>query len=202
MFHAVANLYAVGLIRSGCYFAVYPRSTPGNRDEAMDEFLRAAACFFHGWFKYDLLVRGRQAVDSSRARSRREYVGFTNQSNTVIVSPEYQGKLGGRTVIVFDDFTTSGMSLDWARTLLLAAGAERVVLVTFGNYGQNHPVKHSLYSPAMTVNPFGLHDYDDSHFACTQHDMLCDEGGRDTTREMFRHQCRMEPYPTPPFAAD
>jgi len=202
MFHAIANLYAEGLLPTGCYFAVYPSSTPGHRDEAMAEFLTAAAKFFHGWLKEDLLVRGRQAVDSSRARSRREHVGFTNQSNTVLVSPDYRGKLGGRTVVVFDDFTTSGMSLDWARTLLLAAGAERVVLMTFGKYGQNHPVRHSLYSPLGVVDPFGLFDYTDGHFNCTQHDMECSEPGRDITREMFRYQCRMEPYPTDPFPAD
>jgi hypothetical protein len=168
----------------------------------MNEFLAAAAKFFHGWLKEDLLVRGRQAVDSSRARSRREHVGFTNQSNTVLVSPDYRGRLRGRTVVVFDDFTTSGMSLDWARTLLLEAGAERVVLMTFGKYGQNHPLRHSLYSPVSAVDPFGLFDYTDGHFTCTQHDMACNEQGRDITREMVRHQCRMEPYPTPPFADD
>ena len=94
------------------------------------------------------------------------------------------------------------MSLDWARTLLLAAGVERAVMVTFGKYGQNHSVKHTLYSPTGAVNPFGLYDYADAHFVCTQHDMSCDDAGRDTTREMFRHQCRMEPYPTPPFAVE
>ena len=39
-----------------------------------------------------------------------------------------------RTVLVFDDFTSTGRTLDWARNLLYAAGASRVVLLTVGKY--------------------------------------------------------------------
>ncbi|MFG3064842.1 hypothetical protein ACGFYM_40840 [Streptomyces sp. NPDC048231] len=40
------------------------------------------------------------------------------QARTVRINPKYRGKLKGKTVIVFDDFTTEGKSIEWARTLL------------------------------------------------------------------------------------
>jgi hypothetical protein len=112
------------------------------------------------------------------------------------VSPEYKGKLGGKTVIVFDDFTTSGMSLDWARTLLLSAGAERVILVTFGKYAKIHPAKHHCYVPqGLQINPFALRQYEHAHFRCLNLDMQSNDPGHAMTVDMFQHWQQKLPYP-------
>ena len=49
--------------------------------------------------------------------------------------------------------------------------------VTFGKFGWNHPVRHSLSVPTVVVDPFGLYNYADAHFACTQYDMSCADAG-------------------------
>jgi hypothetical protein len=53
------------------------------------------------------------------------------------------------------------MSLDWARHLLYPAGADRVILVSFGKYGRNHPLLHDFYTPpaAQPGQPFQLNNY-------------------------------------------
>ena len=49
---------------------------------------------------------------------------------------EYDAKkLKGRVVCVFDDYTTSGNSFEAARSLLLAVGVKRVVMVALGKFG-------------------------------------------------------------------
>ncbi len=199
MMHAIANLCAEGLICSGCRFTVYPGSTPGTTNPTFSQFLGPAAKFFHGWLKEDMLLRAAQAIDSSMARGKGQRVPFSNQTNTVHVNPAYNGSvhLVGKTVIVFDDFTTSGMSLDWARSLLYQAGADRVILVTFGKYGRNHPLMHHYYRPpaARPVQPFALNNYADHEFNCVQLAMTCDDNGRDVTQAMFQHWRSGEPYP-------
>jgi hypothetical protein len=199
MMHAIANLCAEGLICSGCRFAVYPSSTPGNPNPTFTEFLGPASRFFHGWLRENMMHRAAQAIDSSMARHHRQPVTFSNQTNTLHVHPDYNGSvhLVGKRIIVFDDFTTSGMSLEWARILLSAAGADRVVLVTFGKYGRNHPLYHSFYQPPARrpVQPFQLNNYADHEFACTQLPMTCDDAGRQVTQTMFERWRQEQPYP-------
>jgi hypothetical protein len=196
MIHAIANLYAEGLICSGCRFAIYPSSQPGKRKPTFTEFLEPAAKLFHGWLVEDLLVRAAPAPDTSKLRTqgRGNEVKFLIQANTVIVNPDYQGKLDGKTVIVYDDFTTSGMSLDWARTVLRAAGVPRVVLVTFGKYGKNHPLKHCCYVARGRINPYELAKYQDAHFNCISMDTELHDDGRAMTVEMFRLWQQRQPY--------
>jgi hypothetical protein len=158
MFHAISSLYLEGLIPPGAFFAVYPSSQVGQISPTLREFLEPAAKLFHGYFKKDLLIRSKTAPDMSmeRAKARRERrsadLPFSTQTNTVNVNPDYDGKVQGRTIIVFDDFTTTGMSLEWARNLLYAARASRVILLTIGKY----PGPYTLYVPrrAATVKPF------------------------------------------------
>jgi hypothetical protein len=198
MLHAIANLYAEGLICPGCRFVVYPSSTPGNLSPTLAEFLEPAAKTFHGFYKPSLVVRAAQAPDTSVVRAQGGLAHFRDQARTVKVHPENEGKMGGKTVVIFDDFTTSGMSLDWGRTLLSAAGADRVVLVTFGKYAQNHPARHRFHTPrGFAVQPFALHQYEDGHFDCHPLDVQRDLNGRATTSRMFECWSQGQPYPLP-----
>jgi phosphoribosylpyrophosphate synthetase len=163
MIHALSSAYVEGLIRPNAFFTVYPSSAPGRMSDVLLEFLKPASCFFHGYFKRDLLLRAREAQDTSRARARAaregqpDPVDFSTQTNTVHVNVKYRRSLEGRSVVVFDDFTTTGMSLEWARNLLHAAGAREIVLLTIGKY----PKAYTMYTPRARdlITPFTLGDY-------------------------------------------
>jgi hypothetical protein len=163
MLHAMTSLYLEGLIQRNSLFAVYPSSKPGKISPILQEFLKPASKLFHGYFRDDLLVRAVQAVDSSmeKAAARKEgrppNIPDTNQINTVHVNPAYRKTIKGRPVIVFDDFTTTGQSLEWARNLLYAAGAAQVILLTIGKYPRPHVV-HRLNFLAR-ISPFELGRY-------------------------------------------
>ncbi len=171
MLHALSGLYLEGFIRPSSLFAVYPSHTPGRINDNLRGFLDPVSKLFGGYFKEDLLVRAAPAIDTSRERgiARREgrepNVSFADQTNTVHVNPDYAKTIRtkGRTVLVFDDFTTSGRSLDWARSLLLAAGVGRVVLMTVGKYPGPW---HECHMPQSTetIIPFSLTDYDPADF--------------------------------------
>src|SRR5690606_7755849 len=143
-----------------------PGHQAGDSARVLDDWLAPAATMFHGWYKRDLLVRAADAPDTSLLRAQGEQVSPEMQVATVHVNPAYKGRLIGKTVILLDDFTTKGNSLEWGKNLLQAAGAARVVLMTIGKYGRNHPLLHMTFNPkrGAELDPFEVNDqpFDDA----------------------------------------
>lgn len=156
MLHVLSSFYNEGLLARNSYFCVYPSSKVGQVNNQIEEYIRPASSLVHGYYKDDLLVRHREAPDTSlaRVRARREGrtadISILTQSQSVSLGEKYRGKLADRSVIVFDDFTTSGMSLEWARNLLLAGGAANVTMVTIGKYKSTH----DTYRVKVPIDPF------------------------------------------------
>jgi hypothetical protein len=200
MLHAITSLYLEGFISPRSYFAIYPSSTPNKTNPLLAEFLKPVAKIFHGYFKENLLFRAKQAVDSSmekaaaRRERRRPNIPDTNQTNTVHVHPDYRGKLSDRSVIVFDDFTTSGGSLEWARNLLYAAGAREVILLTIGKY----PLDHTLHEVKMgaRITPFQPRDYDfNALFSLTNISLTRNIEAQQIIRKSFTAWLTKDAYP-------
>ncbi|WP_149264381.1 hypothetical protein [Actinomadura sp. K4S16] len=162
MLSALVNVYLEGLMTGGAWICVYPSSSPGRVSEQLQAFLEPASHLFHNYYREDLLVRAVRAPDTSRERAaarregRRAQVSIATQATTVHVGTNYRGRrLRGKTVIVADDFTTHGMSLSWAQTLLDMAGVEQVILLAVGKYGSAH---HTSYAPLAQVEPFQVNE--------------------------------------------
>ncbi|MGC0344400.1 hypothetical protein [Streptomyces sp. SLBN-8D4] len=92
-------------------------------------------------------------------------ISIATQAQTVHLGPGYRGKLGTKTVVVLDDFTTHGMSLEWARLLLTAAGTRRIVMLTVGKYGSRH-TRYDLKDPS-TLAPYQLNTLTADSFTTT-----------------------------------
>jgi hypothetical protein len=158
MLFVLANAYLEGLLSANAIFCVYPGSRRGTISEQLRGYLDKAASVVHGYYREDLLVRASDAPDTSLARWKasqagtRADVSIATQATTVHLGSRYRSRLRGKTVIVFDDFTTKGMSLEWARLLLAAAGAARIILVTAGKYGTTH-TRYEL-RPGKQIDPY------------------------------------------------
>lgn len=112
------------------------------------------------YYREDLLERVSQAPDTSLERWKRSRgeaseadISIGAQARTVRIDPKYRGKLKGKTVVVFDDFTTEGKSIEWARTLLTSANAEQVIALTIGKYGASRHTAYQLRS-GTTIDPY------------------------------------------------
>jgi len=183
MLHALGNLYAEGLIRPGTYFCSYPPHAPGETNPVLDGFLGPATAFFARSYLRPWIRRFSPAPDTSRLRARGGQADFTNQTNTVCLDSTACNTLSrGPTVIVFDDFTTDGMSLGWANNLLLAAGAAKVVLVAIGKYGK----RHNQYIPRIRINPFEEATYAPSDFHRNSLLLTPDSGAETTLKLLFK----------------
>ncbi|MGW0545704.1 hypothetical protein [Streptomyces altiplanensis] len=154
MVHLLCSAYLDGSLPNRAWFCVYPSSTPGRVNDQLAEFLEVAKVMVGSYYRGDLLVRASQATDTSlaRANGRHGTVSIATQATTVHLNPKYRNTVRGKTVIVFDDFTTEGMSLDWARNLLAKAGASRIIGVTIGKYRK----PYTLFTPrpGVTINAF------------------------------------------------
>jgi hypothetical protein len=203
MLHALAGLYLEGFISRNSLFAVYPSSTPGKINDRLGGFLGPVSKLFGGYFREDLLMRAVPGKDTSleRVRARQEDrppdVSYADQTNTVHVNPAYEKTIRSRnrTVLVFDDFTTSGKTLDWARNLLRAGGATRVVLMTVGKYPGPY---FERYLPVADdiIEPYEHKIYDTSRdFAVTEVRMREDASVREIVATSFQHLRDDRDYP-------
>lgn len=183
MLHALGNLYAEGLICPGTYFCIYPPHAPGETNPVLDGFLGPATAFFARSYKREWIRRFSPAPDTSRLRARGGRAEFIDQTNTVCLdATAYNALRRGPTVIVFDDFTTDGMSLGWAQNLLLAAGADKVVLVAIGKYGR----RHSRYIPRIRIHPFEEARYEPSDFERQLLHFAPDSDAETTVKRLFK----------------
>jgi len=57
---------------------------------------------------------------------------------SIHLNPAYKNKLKGATVVLIDDITTTGDTLEACRALLVAAGAAKIYLVTIGKFGPRY----------------------------------------------------------------
>jgi len=203
MLHALSSLYLEGLIVPRSIFAVYPSHTPGQISPRLESYLGPAASLFGAFFKPDLLVRAVEVVDTSeeRGQGRHGNVSFAVQTNSVHVNPNERDLLekGNRNVVVFDDFTTTGMSLEWARNLLYTAGARKVILMTIGKWGRTPFGRtHRLHlpRPTETIHPYELHTYDsDRTFSVKYLDMRRDDNAEVIIRTSFEHRKNGSNFP-------
>ncbi|MFJ6438835.1 hypothetical protein [Streptomyces sp. NPDC091416] len=160
MLRLLASAYLDGTLPHRSLFCVYPSSSLGKVSEQLAGFLTKAKVLVGSYYREDLLERTAQAPDTSLERWRRSRgeastadISIGAQARTVRINPKYKGKLRGKTVVVFDDFTTEGKSIEWARTLLTSAKAEHVIALTIGKYGNS---RHTAYQlrPGTTIDPF------------------------------------------------
>ncbi len=193
MLHVLSSCYVEGLLGRNTIFCTYPSSKIGQYSSQIEEYVRPAASLVHGYYRNDLLIRETEAPDTSlvRVRARSEGripdVSIATQASTVRLGDKYRGKLGGKRVIVFDDFTTSGMSLEWARNLLLAAGASNVVTLTIGKYKTTHD-RHILTS--ANIDPYAVNMLSPSDYSIQSQVMIQDRAVQDIMHGLFQKWIR------------
>ncbi|MFF6979266.1 hypothetical protein ACFZAV_16320 [Streptomyces sp. NPDC008343] len=172
MLRLLSSAYLDGTLPGRSLFCVYPSSNVGKVSAQLAGFLEKAKVMVGSYYKEDLLERVIAAPDTSMERVKRNRgeartadISIAAQTGTVRINPKHRGKLDGKTVVVFDDFTTEGTSIEWARTLLLSAGAAEVIALTVGKYGSRH-TRYEL-RPGTAINPFDINNLTAADFVKT-----------------------------------
>ncbi|WP_331738518.1 hypothetical protein [Embleya sp. NBC_00896] len=187
----LSSAYLDGSLPGSSLFCVYPSSSPGRVNAQLETYLEKAKVIVGA--RYDtrdhLLVRASRAVDTSLERvnakqqGRTPNVSIANQTHTVHVNPKHRRKVRGKTVVVFDDFTTDGTSVDWARLLLTEAGADRVIALTVGKYRKPHTFHTPR--PGVAIDPYGPNTLGVDAFTTTSSSPGFGSGPADSLRNAF-----------------
>lgn len=104
-------------------------------------------------FLPNAIYRWEDCLDKSSARLAKFYykANFKDEFNSLCL--DTKEKIRDKALILIDDFTTSGMSLESGRNLLERSDIDTLVIGAFGKY--NRPVtKHSIYEVNTMFDPF------------------------------------------------
>jgi predicted amidophosphoribosyltransferase len=134
-FFLITQCYLSGLVHQVDWITVYPGHEAGSSNPTLDKWSSLIQSTLNRQFKRDLLHRHTTASKSQYGNR-----AIHEQLSTLRVNPTYSEDIGGKSVLVIDDFTTSGMSMEAARQLLYQAGASEVYCVAVAKYRQRHSV--------------------------------------------------------------
>jgi hypothetical protein len=167
----VASLYFTGLIQGVDYIAVIPGHEAGFGNPSMDDYLAIVGDIFRKKYLRDLIVRHTSAPSSREVRRAGSQPRPEVQFNTLKLTRKplkkgdvrYASKLDlrGKTVLVFDDFCTNGMTFEAARHLLKQtdAGSIQVSWLKTINRGYRVVADLSPFPPyeAVTHDAASIH---------------------------------------------
>ena len=133
----IAQLWKEGIASRGSIWCVYPSSKKGKVSKNMEPYIKYFKGLTGSFYK-QILERKSNTIDKSLARAsgNNELIKFENEFKTLEVKEEVRG----RNVIVVDDFSTTGMSLEVAKLLLEKEGAKKITLCAVGKYSKPHDV--------------------------------------------------------------
>ncbi|MPY68239.1 HAD hydrolase-like protein [Deinococcus sp. SDU3-2] len=192
--HTLASIVLENLSPQYSIFTVYPGSKPDRTNGVIQQVADIASKVLGSKFIGDLIVRAIPAPSSHELKTSGKD-SFLTQTNSVILNKHYRSKIKGKTIVVFDDFHTSGKSLEWARNLFLAAGAKEVVMIAMGRFG-GRSKPHTAYEPVSvsTVTPFDLKEYSESDFLSTDLHLSPSDEGRVVLQKSFEKNLVNKPF--------
>ncbi len=139
LFHyAISQTYLSGLIQDIDTVTVYPGHETNSLNPVLATFSENFPKFFRQSRMPQLLLRHTGSVDSRLTPGANRDI--YEQFRTVHVNPEYERTIREKSILVLDDFTTSGCSFETARRMLLQAGARRVVGLAIAKWGMGYTI--------------------------------------------------------------
>ena len=136
LFHYfVSQCYFSNLIKDIDWITVYPGHEQESLNPVLKAFSKYIAQMFRDKFIPDLIVRHQNAPKSQFQGDQRNIV---DQFRTVHLKSSYREKIKHKTILVLDDFTTCGYSLETARRMLLQADADKVVCLAMAKFRNTH----------------------------------------------------------------
>jgi hypoxanthine phosphoribosyltransferase len=141
----VKNLWKEGFLTKNSLLLSYPSHKVSSENTAFKPI--------EGYLTPSLL-RWRDTVNKSYLRSikRHSKITFEEEFNSLVL--DCQKSVRDKVIVVLDDFSTTGLSLESARNLLVSGEADKVVLCSIGKFCKNETAKHNIYSIKTKFNPY------------------------------------------------
>lgn len=148
--YLVSSSYQSGLTHDFNYVTVYPGHQAGSLSPILDEFSSILSRLFRTKYLNDLIVRHSTAPKSQYQGPNRSIM---NQLRTIHVNPDYKDQIQGKSILVLDDYSTAGYSLETARQMLIRGGASSVIGLAIAKFRNTHAISRieSSFDPYKPV---------------------------------------------------
>lgn len=133
--YLVSSCYQSGLMQRIDCVTVYPGHEAGSHSPILDEFSSILGTLFHRNYIEDLILRHTTAPKSQYQGANRSII---NQLNTIHINPKYRRRIQDKRILVLDDYTTAGFSLETARQMLVRGGASDVTCLAIAKFRSYH----------------------------------------------------------------
>ncbi len=159
MIHLLSSLYATTAFQSASTWTYYPSSHSDNTGkEIIAEFVEIARTTFKARKKPDPLIIRHKPTAARHTSAQNGRMDPREQVESIHLHPSYKGTLAGKTVVIFDDYTTYGLSFSVAAAFLKKAGAAKVLAVAAGKFPRT-PYIHEIEigsDPFAPVSKFSI----------------------------------------------
>lgn len=141
LFHLINEVTTNSYFDKVDYWGTFPSSNPKNTATSVSFIKEAVRVLINGGPRTgpEILIRNTPMKSKHSSGSA---LRLTNKSDkdfeTLIVNPLLVDKIKGKVICIIDDYITNGYSAESAKHLLLAAGAEEVIFLSFGKFGQKY----------------------------------------------------------------
>lgn len=141
LFHLINEVTTNSYFDKVDYWGTFPSSNPSNTATSVSFIKEAVRVLINGGPRTgpEILIR---TTPMKSKHSSGSAVRLTNKSDkdfeTLIVNPILVDKIKGKVICIIDDYITNGYSAESAKHLLLAAGAEEVIFLSFGKFGKKY----------------------------------------------------------------
>ncbi len=140
----MVQLFKEGFLKEGTLVGIYPSHRAGKIDDKFSPYLRVLkGHLVKNFFDENLIVRTSDTQDKSLLRASGQHDSVDPQLEFNTLEVKTRRKIDRATVVIFDDFCTTGLSLECARLKLTSFNPSRVVLCAVGKYGNSY----TIYSP-------------------------------------------------------
>lgn len=145
-YYFISQCFLSGQMQRIEWVTVYPGHTSGSSNPILAKFSKYMTGIFRNYFLDDLIIRHKDAPKSQFQGGNRKII---DQFKTVLINKKYESKIRDKVILVLDDFTTCGYSLETARRMLLQCGAKHVVGLAIGKFGATHSLTtiHKSWDP-------------------------------------------------------
>jgi hypothetical protein len=142
LYHFLASISNKAEFKNINDWGIFPSSgTELNAD--IWKFKEKARELMNGRKKEPIFIRHTKVWKSHESRvNGHDRLPCDRHFDTIILNDRYKGKLYGRTVCIFDDYSTYGTSFEAARNLLKKAGASKMFFVSLGKFHKSTPSQY------------------------------------------------------------
>lgn len=196
----VSSLYFSGVHLEIDYVSVYPGHKEGYGNKIMDEAISIFGKCFRKNYLFDLIIRHTTSQKSQTARNNGIPIDHLNQLNTIHLNEHPTRSVNskyvrsplkkGKTVLLIDDITTRGYSLEAGRAYIEQTGAQ----VILASWLKTINTDIEVLAPLNNFNPYVKNRFDKAEVLKkhSYHANIVDTLAPAELTEMFRSYTRWD----------